>query len=598
VPPKATPDIKTSMLKLAYKIRTKNHLITTGKTNANEYIPQLYIKLKNWNPPPAPLNTEERMTLFEKKIKEASRINNLQTHTFTSLTPNQKITLNELKQSTEFIIMPSDKNLGPAIMNREEYIKQVLTEHLLTPSYLKMNANLATAQISHTKQLLITTFQTFKHTLSRPELDFFTRSFKNQHRTPIFYGMPKVHKTPVQLRPVISCVNSFPSIFSTWLDFCMKELLHLIPSYIKNSSDLIKELQNINLPENAKLFTTDASSMYTNIDTTTGLEAFRQLFSLYTNLIPVDFPKDFFLTTLEIVMNNNIFTFGDTFWLQLQGTAMGTPAAPLYSIITYGYYENTHILNTYQDNLIYYKRYIDDIFGVWIDSPNTSWEKFKITLNQFGRLRWNIKELTTSTTFLDLQINIMNGQLHTKTYQKALNLYLYIPPISAHPHSCFKGLITGELIRYWKQNSDQKDFINVTQLFIQRLVQRGYKFNDIIPTLRSAAATIDNIQGNRSTLLTNSPAEDTLYIHWRFHPTDIKKNTIRKIYNETLQGHDNFSQMRIAMSRPKNLRDLLCHTNLSKIPGRNTSDLLAQIMDMRQKDSILQIRNLTESENE
>jgi len=77
VPPKATPDIKTSMLKLAYKIRTKNHLITTGKTNANEYIPQLYIKLKNWNPPPAPLSTEERMTLFEKKIKEASRINNL-----------------------------------------------------------------------------------------------------------------------------------------------------------------------------------------------------------------------------------------------------------------------------------------------------------------------------------------------------------------------------------------------------------------------------------------------------------------------------------------------------------------------------------------
>ncbi len=130
----------------------------------------------------------------DKKIKEASRINNLQTHTFTSLTPNQKITLNELKQSTEFIIMPSDKNLGPAIMNREEYIKQVLTEHLLTPSYLKMNTNLATAQISHTKQLLITTFQTFKHTLSRPELDFFTRSFKNQHRTPIFYGMPRFTK--------------------------------------------------------------------------------------------------------------------------------------------------------------------------------------------------------------------------------------------------------------------------------------------------------------------------------------------------------------------------------------------------------------------
>jgi hypothetical protein len=85
--------------------------------------------------------------------------------------------------------------------------------------------------------------------------------------------------------------------------------------------------------------------------------------------MPDSFPKEFFLETLKIVMNNNIFSFGDTYWQQLQGTAMGTPAAPLYSIITYGYYENTQILNTFQQNLVYCKRYIDNIFGIWFDSP-------------------------------------------------------------------------------------------------------------------------------------------------------------------------------------------------------------------------------------
>ena len=35
-------------------------------------------------------------------------------------------------------------------------------------------------------------------------------------------------------------------------------------------------------------------------------------------------------------------------WLQTQGTAMGTPAAPLYSILTFGYHENTSILNTFK----------------------------------------------------------------------------------------------------------------------------------------------------------------------------------------------------------------------------------------------------------
>jgi len=114
VPPKATPNIKACMQKLAYKIRTKHYLLTNDRTQQTEYIPQLYIKLKNWFPPPAPLTTEALMTVFEKNLREASRINNQQNYNFTSLTPTQKTTLNEFKHSREFIILPTDKNLGPA----------------------------------------------------------------------------------------------------------------------------------------------------------------------------------------------------------------------------------------------------------------------------------------------------------------------------------------------------------------------------------------------------------------------------------------------------------------------------------------------------
>jgi len=513
VQPKATPDLKTSICKLAYRIRTKNYLLTTNKTQGEAYIPKLNVKFKNWNSPPAPFMTEEHITLFEKKLRVAARVNNLESFMYTSLTPTQKLTLNKLKHSTEFIISPTNKNLGPAIMNRDAYIKQVLTEHLCMSSYLQINSTIAVHQIAHTKQRLIETFQAHRHTLTQPELDLFTRSFTNRHRIPIFYGMPKVHKTPLQLRPVVSCINSFPSIFSTWLDFRMHELLHLIPSYIKNSTKLINDLKNLTLYHRMQDYF--ASSMYTNIDTRIGIEDFQHLFTLYTDLIPEDFLKDFFLATLDIIMNNNIFSFGDTFWCQLQGTAMGTPAAPSYSIITYGYHENTRIMNTYHSNLIYYKRYIDDIFGIWMDFPNTSWENFKTSLNQFGRLRWNVEDLTTSTTFLDLQIDVVNGRLFTRTYQKELNLYLYIPPTSAHPQRCFKGLITGELLRYWTQNTVQEDFINITQLFIQWLIQRGHTIENIIPTLRSAAASIDNVQGNRKILQPNSPLEDKLYVHWQ-----------------------------------------------------------------------------------
>jgi hypothetical protein len=124
----------------------------------------------------------------------------------------------------------------------------------------------------------------------------------------------------------------------------MKQLLHLIPSYIKDSRDLIQDITNLKIPPGAKLFTADATAMYTHIDTNTGIQTFRNIFSTYEDKIPLNFPVEFFLTKLEIIMTNNIFTFGDTYWVQLQGTAMGTPAAPLYSILTFGYYKNTKIL--------------------------------------------------------------------------------------------------------------------------------------------------------------------------------------------------------------------------------------------------------------
>ena len=111
------------------------------------------------------------------------------------------------------------------------------------------------------------------------------------HRIPIFYGMPKVHKNPLTFRPVVSCVNSFSSIFSNWLDYKMKDLLFLIPSYIKDSKHLLNEIKNLTLPPNAKLFTADATAMYTNIDIKSGIIAFEKLFDTYDNLIPKDFPR-------------------------------------------------------------------------------------------------------------------------------------------------------------------------------------------------------------------------------------------------------------------------------------------------------------------
>jgi hypothetical protein len=43
-------------------------------------------------------------------------------------------------------------------------------------------------------------------------------------------------------------------------------------------------------------------------------------------------------------------------------------------------------------------------------------------------LRWVIEEPSASTVFLDLKIQIENSRIRFSTFQKPMNLYLYIPP--------------------------------------------------------------------------------------------------------------------------------------------------------------------------
>jgi hypothetical protein len=66
--------------------------------------------------------------------------------------------------------------------------------------------------------------------------------------------------------------------------------------------------------------------------------------------------------------------------------------------------------------------------------------------------------------FYGLDIQILNSTIIKSARQKSMSLYLYIPSLSVHQPSCFKGLITGELRWYWI----------VLFKFITRLMETGY----------------------------------------------------------------------------------------------------------------------------
>jgi hypothetical protein len=155
-----------------------------------------------------------------------------------------------------------------------------------------------------------------------------------------------------------------------------------------------------------------------------------------------------------------------------------------------------------------------------------------------------------------------------------MNLYLYIPPSSAHPPSCLKGLIVGELRRYWTQNNPT-DYQIILQKFIERLMERGHTLEGLTPILYQAALSID---APSITTTTNKKAdESTLFIHRVFHPNGLQRTDIRKLYKQILEPVLTYNKMIVAMSRPTNLRDVLTKAAFMLPTGVDITSLIDAI---------------------
>ena len=138
---------------------------------------------------------------------------------------------------------------------------------------------------------------------------------------------------------------------------------------------------------------------------------------------------------LRIIMYNNIFKFGDTFWWQFTGTAMGTPCAPSYATLYYYIHESTFI-HLYPE-LLYYCRYLDDTLCIWKSHTNhiinnQRYQQFQSAMQGFGVLEWTFTPLQSSVDFLDVTIyQNRDGYIGTTLYEKILPAFCLL--FSAFP---------------------------------------------------------------------------------------------------------------------------------------------------------------------
>jgi hypothetical protein len=258
----------------------------------------------------------------------------------------------------------------------------------------------------------------------------------------------------------------------------LKELTPTFDTILRDSLSLVKFLETTSFPKGCLLFTVDFKSLYTNIPVDIAISMITELL----NKFPSE-KNELIIALLQFVLKNNIMEFNRNFFQQIIGVAMGTNVAPELANIFLAILEvKMKAESETNPKLIWpllFKRFIDDGFGIM----NGSSSDIYYFVNRFNSFFSNITidkiVIDTYLAFMDLVIFesdrfVKDGRFDVKLFQKENCIYDYIPYNSDHQPHILKNFILGELKRYVRCCSKERDFLNAQLAFVKRLRNRGY----------------------------------------------------------------------------------------------------------------------------
>jgi hypothetical protein len=438
---------------------------------------RLYVRRSRFIPPPASPQLEAFLHDLQQSVLSTLTLDLRLSH-LSNLSPGQYRAFTQLRLNNSLHITPTDKNLGFAVFDRSRYLAAVDLHVSDTHFYEQIPP-------SSNPQSIIDALheEYFTSLLPRlpPSFPFeYSRFLSHRgtpefHSFPIFYLLPKIHKNPIQWRPIVASTKWITSGLSLWLSIFLLPFLERTPSYLRDTPSLLHILENTPLPHDCILVSADYASLYTNLplqDVCTKIRTFL----LTSEVDPTT--VEFVWLALRFVLLNNYFITNGKIFRQKHGIAMGTPLAPVLASLYLYIVETTSPFN----DALLFKRYIDDIILIWPGHRRTALTEL---LNNVKNRQMHA-DLTISydisaneITFLDTIIfkgprfNSCN-LLDVRLYTKPLNSFLYLPPSSCHPPHTFRSWPFTELRRILRNTSCHDTYTKSVSQFKKHLHNRGY----------------------------------------------------------------------------------------------------------------------------
>ena len=245
-----------------------------------------------------------------------------------NITKEENQALKELKRDKERVILTTDKGVALVVMKKEDYIKK--SEEILNTSTYK---KIAEDPTNKQKTKLISILKSIKTEGGLKEEEY-RKMYPTGAVSPKYYGLPKIHKQGIPLRPIVSSTGTVTYNTAKELAKILKPLVGLTSHHVHNTKDFIDHIKEVRLRQGESIISYDVTSLFTSVPIQPVLNIIHQRLTTDQDLKNrTSMTIKHIINLLEFYLNSTSFVFQGQYYQQMEGAAMGSPLSPIVANI-------------------------------------------------------------------------------------------------------------------------------------------------------------------------------------------------------------------------------------------------------------------------
>lgn len=242
-----------------------------------------------------------------------------------NVSKDERKALKDLQSDNSIVILPADKGRCTVVMDSGAYKEKCNLMLKDTNTYQQLPRD-PTAK--YKKELA----DYIRELKDEGEIDFALsrQLYPTTDSPPKFYGLPKVHKQNMPLRPTVSSIGSITYNCAKYLAKVLSPQMGNSEHHIKNTKHFASVIQDKRVEEDEILVLYDVSALFTSVPVDKALMVIQErlvadsTLSKRTPLAPARATR-----ILELCLKCTYFVYDGKYYLQIHWAAMGSPVSPI-----------------------------------------------------------------------------------------------------------------------------------------------------------------------------------------------------------------------------------------------------------------------------